>query len=103
MNHLALFTFLQSLSTDPRIDRAAVKSMAQEIQSHSAEEMKVCPELEKRWFDRGLKALDSILEENTNNKVVADGQPGDSTAEETAQKNKARCHLGRGMRALLRD
>ena len=57
----------------------------------------------RRWFGKGLKALASILEERTNDKTVTDERPGDSTAEETAHKGKTKCHLGRGMRALLQD
>ena len=94
---------LQSPCADLDTDEAAVKSTAQETQANPTEETKACPESRGRWIGQGLKALASILEERTNDKVVADGQPGDSTVEETAQTGKAKCHLGRGMRALLRD
>ena len=103
MSLLRIFAAIQRLCAELGTDEASVKSVAEEVQTGSAEEMKVCPETGKRWFGRGLKALASILEERTNDKTVTDEQPGDSTAEETAQTGKAKCHLGRGMRALLRD
>lgn len=57
----------------------------------------------RRWIGKGLKALVSILEEKTNDREVTDERPANPTMEETEQKGKAKCYLGRGIRALLRD
>lgn len=103
MNHSALFNVSQSLGTEPRTDEAVVKSTEQETQANPAEETKLCPESRRRWIGQGLKALASILQENTNDKVVADEHPKGSIVEEVVQKGKAKCRLGHGMRVLLRD
>lgn len=103
MSLLRISAALQSLCTDLGTDEAAVKCVAKETHADPAEETKFCPESWGRWIGQGLKALAAILEENTNDKVVPNEHPGGSTAEETAQKDRTKCHLGRGMRALLQD
>lgn len=103
MSLLRISAAIRRLCAELGTDEAAVKCVAKETKADPAEEKVFCPESLKKWFERIPEALASILEESINDKVATEEHPGDSTAEETAQKSKAKYGLGRGMRALLRD